>query len=108
MARAATEPQRDPLAVNMPSPSEEGEGGPLAVDEVFSRKNAGHYAMLNMRLRAQDLIRHGRTMQDMCNQTFSVAARDTFSKEEGFTLCNVYAICLPLAHKGKGSEAAER
>ena len=39
--------------------------------------------MFKMRLRAQDLIRHGRTMEDMCNQTFSVAARATFSKEEG-------------------------
>ena len=85
-SREVTEPQRDPLAVNMPSPSEEGEGGPLAVDEVSPEKNIGHCTMLKMRLRAQDLIRHGRTMQDMCNQTFSVAARDTFSKEEGFTL----------------------
>ena len=64
--------------------------------------------MFKMRLRAQDLIRHGRTLENMYYRTLLPAARDTFSKEEGFTLCNVYAICLPLPQKGKGSEAAER
>ena len=39
--------------------------------------------MFKMRLRAQDLIRHGRTLENMCNRTLLPAARDTFSKEEG-------------------------
>ncbi len=39
--------------------------------------------MFNMRLRSQDLIRHGRTLENMYYRTLLPAARDTFSKEEG-------------------------